>query len=268
MAEKPGLEKQTEKLLSRLAGPAADEISALITDRIRLWRYKSAVEILSKAQKIAEEKGLNIRTVPTEFLVPFLEKSTLINEKSPLVDNWARLLASASKDFSSEHLTYSQILSELSPEEARLFQGLYSEAIVIYQVHSSNHVGHDIYLRRCQEIASSYLNSDPLKLPVSTNCIGLKEAPINIGISCILRIRVRDPSDTRAENTGAGNSHFSKTYQDGGLLIHTLLRQQIIEQEKVSLEKVVYGLEVSYELSWVYLTRLGFGFMEACGENT
>lgn len=60
--------------------------------------------------------------IPSKFLIPFLEKSSLEEEGSPLVERWADLLASSASNPSTAHPRLVAILSEITGDQALLLQ--------------------------------------------------------------------------------------------------------------------------------------------------
>src|ERR1700724_2108638 len=90
--------RDTVTFARRILGSLA-KIGDLFSDKVRLLRFKSAVKTLNRAAEIAKEKGISPNTIPIKFLVPFIEDCSLEEEESPLIEQWASLLASASKGF-------------------------------------------------------------------------------------------------------------------------------------------------------------------------
>lgn len=112
------------KLLTRLLGPVA-EAADLVSDRLRLARWRAATKTLNRAAELASEHGINPQQVPLKFLIPFLEHCSLEDDQDLLIDRWASLLLSASKDFNSRFQFYSYLLSRLGPEEIRLLDKMF-----------------------------------------------------------------------------------------------------------------------------------------------
>jgi hypothetical protein len=63
-----------------------------------------------------------INPLPNKFLVPFLEKASLEELDSIILDRWADLLACCSANPALAHPRFVQILSELNAEEAQLLR--------------------------------------------------------------------------------------------------------------------------------------------------
>jgi len=73
-------------------------------------RAKSRIEALESAQQ-----------VPAKFLVPFLEKASLEEPDSDLVDLWANLLVSSAEEYNPHYVHFSTIISQLSAQQAKIF---------------------------------------------------------------------------------------------------------------------------------------------------
>ena len=107
----------------KLLGPVG-EAGEFLTDKVRFYRWKSSLKTMEKAKKIALERGLNINEVPLKFLVPFMEKSSLEEEDSPLIDRWAQLLAQAADDSHKAKISFVDILSRLTSREIILLEDI------------------------------------------------------------------------------------------------------------------------------------------------
>ena len=115
------LSKDIFKFVQQLLGPVA-EASDFLTDKIRFHRWKSALNTLIRASEIIKENNMSVSEVPVKFLVPFLEKCSLENDDSPLVEQWAQLLVSATNNYNEQLITFTEILSQLGHEDAKILQ--------------------------------------------------------------------------------------------------------------------------------------------------
>jgi hypothetical protein len=128
--EKVGLEKALEtarEFLTKLLGPATEEVGFMLKDKMRYYRLKNQIRILNKAQTFIHEAGLNPKAVPLRTLIPLLEGASLEDDEL-LANKWAALLANAAIDKIPEgnHPAFSRILSEMIPSEALLLDRLKS----------------------------------------------------------------------------------------------------------------------------------------------
>lgn len=110
---------EARSLLTKLAGPAGEEAGLLLQDKVKLWRFKNQLRILSKAQQMLNDAKLIPSPVPLRTLVPLLEGAAL-EEDPALSDKWACLLANAGAQTISlaTHPAFPRILSEMTPGEA------------------------------------------------------------------------------------------------------------------------------------------------------
>lgn len=112
--------------VEKLVGSTLEETGLLISDNIKLIRFKNQLKILTKAQKIVKESGINIKQISLKSLVPLLEYSSL-EEDETLQEKWANLLVNfidSSEKYESTIFPF--ILNQLSSKEIieleRLFE--------------------------------------------------------------------------------------------------------------------------------------------------
>ena len=111
--------------LTKLAGPASEEVGLLLQDRVRVYRLKNQVRMLAKAQKMLRDAGIDPNSVPLRTLVPILEGASLEDDEY-LSTKWAGLLASVASGQNqlTSHPSYANILAQLSPNEAKYLDQL------------------------------------------------------------------------------------------------------------------------------------------------
>lgn len=119
-----------------LIGPVS-EIANFLTDKIRYQRWRSMVKTIQQAKEFSEEWGINPKQVPLKILIPILEKASLEEENSDMIEKWAGLLANASDDPHTKHARYASMLAETSPEEAELLERLWlnTNSLEIFRFH-------------------------------------------------------------------------------------------------------------------------------------
>jgi len=100
------------------------ERRGLKADQIRLQREEVAIEIARRAHHRMEIENQPTNTLPNKFLVPFLEKASLEELDSVLVDRWADLWASCSAYPASAHPMFVKILSEMTGNDAFLLRNI------------------------------------------------------------------------------------------------------------------------------------------------
>lgn len=128
---KHGMKELVEKatdFLGRLVNPPLEELGGLLADHVKFWGFKNQVNLLAKAEKFLEEKGVSPQQIPLKTIVPLLDDSSL-EEDASMQDRWASLLASAADpDFSSILLpSYVDLLKQLSPLEALMLDQMFDK---------------------------------------------------------------------------------------------------------------------------------------------
>lgn len=115
--------------VQKLLGPVG-EVGELLTDKVRFYRWRSALNTLEKARTLAGKRKIKPTEVPLKFLVPFLEAASLEEEQSPLEDMWAELLSGAMKDRRLAKTVFVDTLRSLSADEVSVLNSLVTEKIV------------------------------------------------------------------------------------------------------------------------------------------
>jgi hypothetical protein len=103
--------------LEKLTGATIEETGLLIADNIKLIRFKNQLKILTKAQKIVQESGINVKQISLKALVPLLEYSSL-EDNETLQNKWTNLLVNfidSSEKYESTIFPF--ILNQLSSNE-------------------------------------------------------------------------------------------------------------------------------------------------------
>src|ERR1017187_5139543 len=107
-----------KKPLLNLVDPFTKEIGLLLALPLKWWRFKYSFEIMERARKFLNDKGITPQPVPIKLLAPILELGCL-EEDNAMVDRWAELLANAADPAVQPQIlpSFPIILSELSPLE-------------------------------------------------------------------------------------------------------------------------------------------------------
>lgn len=100
------------------------ERRGLKADLIRLQREEVAIEIAKRARHRLNIENVIPSPIPSKFLVPFFEKASLEDIDGFLIDRWADLLVSASKQPGNAHPRFVQILSEMDAVAAKLLRDI------------------------------------------------------------------------------------------------------------------------------------------------
>jgi abortive infection alpha-like protein len=122
------IRKALGSALEQFLGPGANETGQLIADQIRYLRWRIALRVVERAEKIAKARNLSKGSVPIKFLVPFFEKASLQDDEEPLSEMWSALLAKARDSYQDRYVSYVDILNALSPTEAAILSTMWSSA--------------------------------------------------------------------------------------------------------------------------------------------
>lgn len=124
-----GIGLATEKALSfieKLIAAPLMEVTGILTDKIELWRFKNKLEIIFKAKKFLESKGIDTpRKIRVKDLTTLLEYSSF-EENDFMQDNWANLLSNSlnpENKFDSNNI-FIQILNQISSDEIILLSSI------------------------------------------------------------------------------------------------------------------------------------------------
>ncbi len=115
--------KVASELAAKLLGPAADECGLYLQDRLRVWRRGNVQKVLELAHEKLEGSSEEAKPVEPKLWFQVLEKASLEDDEY-LRDKWASLLASAATG-RKVLPSFVSILSQLSPDEARLLEKVY-----------------------------------------------------------------------------------------------------------------------------------------------
>jgi len=248
--------RDTVNFAKRILGPLA-EIGDLFSEQVRFLRYRSALKILNRATEIAKDNGIKPKELPAKFLVPFIEDCSLEEEESPLIEQWAALLASASKGFDPLHVAIKEVLKNISAKEAELLQTL----------------GSTIEPRLFEDDVSSYQIMDHVNLNVN-GVIDYYRAEIKIGmedkvIDALIRELVALPVIPVFYHiphsqgvTKTVDTNFSTT--DKGS-IFLLERLEILKAQEVRLKLSEDPQIADFVLSYAQLTAFGVEVFLQCG---
>ncbi|WP_162247138.1 Abi-alpha family protein [Rhizobacter sp. Root404] len=120
--------KSADGLLTRLFGPAADELGQVLGAKAKAYRARELGSTVAEASSRIREAGLegSIEAIPFQTLYPILEGSSLVQDPT-LKSLWAGLLANAAiGDSNATHPSFPRVLSELTPREAQMLATLHA----------------------------------------------------------------------------------------------------------------------------------------------
>jgi len=104
-----------------------NEISGMVTDKLRFIRWKRMVQMADEVNKILEEKKvIDTRAVPPKIALPIFEEASLEDDPN-LQYLWNHLLANAMNPKFNDELRYGfiEMIKEITAIEARLLNEFY-----------------------------------------------------------------------------------------------------------------------------------------------
>lgn len=111
--------------VEKLVGSSVEEAGLLLSDNVKLRRFKNQIKILDKAQKIVAKNNIAVKQISLKALVPLLEYSSL-EEEECLQDKWTNLLINfVDTNAKYESAVFPYILSQLSSREVLELDLLY-----------------------------------------------------------------------------------------------------------------------------------------------
>ena len=123
------LDPGVQEFAEQVTGAGRRELGEWIADHVRLRRWRSQLKILQKAKRYADEAGFDPEPVALKTLAPLLEGASLEEEDDDdMSSRWAALLANAARPGGDVPPAFPDILSHLTPYEARLLDAVYENA--------------------------------------------------------------------------------------------------------------------------------------------
>jgi hypothetical protein len=126
-----GMDKALEvgsELFRKIAGPLAEEVGESIGVVARHYRYKLAVKMRQKTERMLKDAGINPHAVPPRLFLPIAENASMQDDED-LHTRWAALLANAAAVPDSVHPSFIEVLRQLTPQDARLLDDLYDSCV-------------------------------------------------------------------------------------------------------------------------------------------
>lgn len=108
--------------LTEWAGLKGDQL-AYKREILRLHREETLTEIAMRFRTRLNPKT-QTGPIPAKFVVPFLESASLEENNSPLIDLWANLLVSAAENYNPHYVHFSNIIKQISFQQAEIFKRL------------------------------------------------------------------------------------------------------------------------------------------------
>ncbi|KGE14630.1 Abi-alpha family protein [Sphingobacterium deserti] len=120
--------KKSENLLTSLFGPSFKEFGGLLSDNVKLRRFKNQVKIFTEAEEFLKNNNIEAKSVNLKVLAPLIEFSSLEEDES-LQKKWSNLTVNILRGDSSIMLQQNSItvLNKISTEDAALIDMIYDE---------------------------------------------------------------------------------------------------------------------------------------------
>ena len=118
-----------KEFLQKVITPSLEETGLLIAEQVRYFRFVNEVKIAAKADQYLKSNNIDTHKVSLKVMLPLLEGASMEEEES-LQDKWAALLANTVAKGSQISTTtlYSYILSQLTKEDAEIFEIIYNNS--------------------------------------------------------------------------------------------------------------------------------------------
>jgi hypothetical protein len=112
--------------LDMIVKEPATAVGGLLSDNVNYWRWKNKINILLKAKAFLDKKGIDPKQVLPSTVIPLIEASADVDDET-LSGMFAGLLAShiSSTNPNEVHPSYTKILGELSPLDAKIISSLF-----------------------------------------------------------------------------------------------------------------------------------------------
>ncbi len=222
--------------LQKLLGPALEEAGLILQDDVRRYRLQNQIKILTKARSMLEKAGISPTAVPLKTLLPLLENASL-EQEDDLQTKWAALLANASSPAGSLLVLpgFSEILKQLSPQEARLLDGMYDRVC--------------LELNRIYEQVDGSLLSYIGAAGMSHDSIG--QLYVSLGLSSTAWVNLGEPLDDEVNDA----VRIQRTQL--GTALDNLMRLGVLYRE--------FGTKYRDKY---FLSTLGFQFVSCCRRPT
>jgi hypothetical protein len=110
-------------LITKLFGPAAEEIGLGLSVGLAAWRMKRQIRFWKQTQDFIADSGFEPLPVAPKMLFPIIQNASL-EDNDDLQDRWAALLANAANpEFNpAVHPSYSDVLRYLSANDVRFLE--------------------------------------------------------------------------------------------------------------------------------------------------
>lgn len=259
---------QVGNFLGGVFRPAATELGQLLGDQMRYWRFKNAVNIMTKAEEIAKERKLSsdqMKALSFGAGVRLLEAASQEDDES-VQEMWARLIANSvdpNTEVSPEKM-YIDVLKSFSGREVR-FLDLLSQYETLRR-------------RRFQAEGERLEAESNLQNLAETGWRKFDPTERNASIQNLIRLRCVAPNQSRFNTSFLFRSLSARSVRAdlvSGVDRHEMERvlDEILKQQRVASGITDYPLHEKSSFNGFpeaafALTSLGRSLMKACRANT
>lgn len=248
--------------ITEWAGLKGDQLAHKRT-LLRIQQEETLDTIARSASAKLSDLAPPTQPIPPKFLIPFLEKASLEDAGSKLVEMWASLLASAATNYNPHFVHFTNIIAQLSASQAALFERLIGDkgrkrALLNLEslgFHFEHRFLVDFLLRELRPMLGEFKSAVEIFNFIS-DLICLE------GI-CIVHIDVDNidkQSDDYIGHIPSKSSYYNDLKDDIDMLI--LDSSRLISYQDTG----DFGFENwKIRILFFHVTNLGFSFAEACG---
>lgn len=93
---------------------------------VERYRAETFYKIGMKTKDIINTLGIEVHPIPPKAALPLFEQASLEHEET-MFDIWAKLLAGAVDNYKPLQIQYSEVLSKIGAEEAKLLKNIYEQ---------------------------------------------------------------------------------------------------------------------------------------------
>lgn len=131
-----GMGKAAEKALDfieKIIAAPIMEGTGIFTDKVKYWRFKNQINIITKAREFLKSKGIETpKKIPIKDVTTLLEYASF-EEEQIMQDSWAKLLANTmnpNNKFNVCHI-FSQVLNQISINEVYILNYIFSKCFIM-----------------------------------------------------------------------------------------------------------------------------------------
>jgi hypothetical protein len=253
--------KQLVEVICDVLSPGSEFLGA-VGDKLRAYRTESSIRAFIQADRLAKEAGLTLKAPPMKFLVPFVEASSLEDETDEnLTELWARLLVSASTEYTEFHQAYIGALVRIGPISAAVLQQISRSAPGLApsgRIQRASFVHDALGVESGRQAIAERFNYFYNESDLETF-----RKSFDVAGTMLKRIETYFPSEISCE--GPRWAELKAGYKMTSLnkAIEVLSRENVIQAVDAPW-KDLDGIMVTGIIRYLILTDLGEGFINAC----